>query len=120
MRNMKTKKQYSVISVIVPIHVFPEKIKDVRNSILKATTPIEIIYVVDKNVSDFIENIKRYLKKNGFGIIMVKARSIDVSLEPKKAFDLVCSKLESNEFKIMKKINLLPYEKDHAAIMISI
>ena len=67
---MKTKKQYSVISVIVPIHVFPEKIKDVRNSILKATTPIEIIYVVDKNVSDFIENIKRYeriIKKENKG-----------------------------------------------------
>lgn len=68
----------------------------------------------------FIENINRYLKKNGFGIIMVKARSIDVSINPKKAFDLVCSKLESNSIKILKKLNLAPYEKDHAAIMISL
>lgn len=68
----------------------------------------------------FIENIERYLKKDGFGIIMVKARSIDVSLEPKKAFDIICSKLEENGLKILKRINLKPYEKDHSAIMISI
>jgi fibrillarin-like pre-rRNA processing protein len=68
----------------------------------------------------FIENIERYLKNDGFGIIMVKARSIDVSLEPKKAFDIICSKLEENGLKILKRINLKPYEKDHSAIMISI
>ncbi len=67
----------------------------------------------------FIENIQRYLKKNGFGIIMVKARSIDVSLEPKKAFDIICSKLEKNGLNILKRVNLKPYEKDHSAIMIS-
>jgi len=83
---------------------------------------VDIIYqdISQRNQAEiFIENIKRYLKNDGFGIIMVKARSIDVSLEPKKAFDLVCSKLEGSGFKILKKINLNPYEKDHAAIMIS-
>ncbi len=84
---------------------------------------VDIVYqdISQRNQAEiFIENIKRYLKKNGFGIIMVKARSIDVSLEPKKAFDLVCSKLEGSGFKILNKINLNPYEKDHAAIMISL
>jgi cellulose synthase/poly-beta-1,6-N-acetylglucosamine synthase-like glycosyltransferase len=67
---MKDKKTYPVISVCVPIHVFPKKIHDVRNSILKATTPIEIIYVVDNNVSDFIENIRiieKIIKKENKG-----------------------------------------------------
>lgn len=84
---------------------------------------VDIVYqdISQRNQAEiFIENIKRYLKKNGFGILIIKARSIDISLEPKKAFDLVCSKLESNDFKILDKINLTPYEKDHAAIMISI
>ena len=84
---------------------------------------VDIVYqdISQRNQAEiFIDNIKRYLKKNGFGILMVKARSIDVSLEPKKAFDLVCSKLENNDFKILDKINLTPYEKDHIAIIISI
>lgn len=67
----------------------------------------------------FISNVNRYLKKNGTGIFMIKARSIDVSLDPEKAYDLVCSKLESNGLKIKDKIDLAPYEKDHAAIVVS-
>jgi len=84
---------------------------------------VDMIYqdISQRNQAEiFIENIKRYLKQNGFGILMVKARSIDVSLDPKKAFDLVCSKLKNNDLKILDKINLNPYEKDHIAIIISI
>jgi fibrillarin-like pre-rRNA processing protein len=83
---------------------------------------VDIVYqdISQRNQAEiFIENVKRYLKKEGIGIIMVKARSIDVSIEPNKAFDLVCSKLEESGLKILKKLNLNPYEKDHAAIMIS-
>ena len=68
----------------------------------------------------FIENIERYLKKDGNGMIMVKARSIDVSLKPKQAYELVCSKLKEHGLEIIKTIDLAPYEKDHAAIYISI
>jgi len=67
----------------------------------------------------FISNVDRYLKKNAVGILMIKARSIDVSLNPKKAYDLVCSKLESSGLKIRDRIDLAPYEKDHAAIAVS-
>lgn len=68
----------------------------------------------------FIGNANRYLKKNGNGILMVKARSIDVSLKPSKAYDLVCSEIDSSGLKIKDKIDLSPYEKDHAAIMITV
>ena len=84
---------------------------------------VDMVYqdISQRNQAEiFIENIKRYLKKNGFGILMVKARSIDVSLEPKKAFNIVSTKLESNNFKLLDNINLKPYEKDHAAIIISL
>lgn len=83
---------------------------------------VDIIYqdISQRNQAEiFIENANRFLKKNGFGIIMVKARSIDVSFEPKKAFDLVSSKLEASGFKILNRLNLNPYEKDHAAILIT-
>jgi fibrillarin-like pre-rRNA processing protein len=67
----------------------------------------------------FIENANRYLKKNGTGVLMVKARSIDVSLKPSKAYDLVCSEINSSSLKIKNKIDLSPYEKDHMTIVIS-
>jgi len=67
----------------------------------------------------FIENVNRFLKENGKGIIMVKTRSIDVSLKPEKVYDMVCSKLKENNLKIIDKIDLKPFEKDHAAIIIS-
>jgi len=67
----------------------------------------------------FINNISRYLKKKGKGILMIKARSIDVSLKPKDAYDLVCSQLKDNGLKIIGMIDLKPYEKDHAVIVVS-
>lgn len=83
---------------------------------------IDIIYqdISQRNQAEiFILNVARYLKESGIGILMVKARSIDVSLEPKKAYDIICLKLKDNGLKIKKKIDLKPYEKDHAAIIVS-
>jgi glycosyltransferase involved in cell wall biosynthesis len=51
-----------LISVIVPIHIYNDKIIDVRESILKATKKIEIIYVVDKNVKDFAIDKNKFEK----------------------------------------------------------
>ena len=83
---------------------------------------VDMIYqdISQRNQAEiFILNIEKYLKKGRTGILMVKARSIDISLKPDEAYDLVCSKLEKNNLKIKHKINLSPYEKDHAAIVIS-
>jgi len=85
-------------------------------------TTVDLIYqdISQRNQAGiFISNVARYLKKNGNGILMVKARSIDVSLEPKKAYELVCSELKEWGLKIKEKIDLAPYEKDHTAIIVS-
>jgi fibrillarin-like pre-rRNA processing protein len=66
----------------------------------------------------FIENVYKYLKKNSTGILMVKARSIDVALRPEKAYEMVCLKLKEQGLKVLEKIDLKPYEKDHAAIIV--
>ena len=67
----------------------------------------------------FTSNIKRYLKKKGQAIIMVKARSINVSLKPKQVFEDIINKFIDYGFTIEKLINISQYEKDHAAIFIS-
>ena len=83
---------------------------------------VDIVYqdISQRNQAEiFIENINKYLKENGSGIIMVKARSIDVSLNPKKVYEKVCTKLKENNLNIINKIDLEPYEKDHAAIVVT-
>ena len=83
---------------------------------------VDLIYqdISQRNQADiFISNVSRYLKKKEISILMIKARGIDVSLKPKKVYDLVCSKLIENNIKIVDKIDLSPYEKDHAAIIVS-
>lgn len=67
----------------------------------------------------FINNIKKYLKINGQGIIMIKARSIDVSLKPNQVYEQVVNKLKINKIKIIDIIDISKYEKDHASIIIS-
>ncbi|HUT00721.1 MAG TPA: fibrillarin-like rRNA/tRNA 2'-O-methyltransferase [Candidatus Thermoplasmatota archaeon] len=83
---------------------------------------VDVVYqdISQRNQADiFTRNMRTYLKPKGWGLIMVKARSIDVALKPKQAYELVCSYLQKQEFTIKKTIELSPFEKDHAAILIT-
>lgn len=83
---------------------------------------VDLIYqdISQRNQAEIlIANIKKFLKNNGTGILMVKARSIDVSLKPKQAYKLICNQLEDEGFRINQTIDLTPYEKDHAAITVT-
>lgn len=68
----------------------------------------------------FMDNMRLYLKEEGYGIITLKSRSIDVTKNPKKVFKKEESKLKSKGFKITEKIDLKPYEKDHMAFLCQI
>jgi len=84
---------------------------------------VDLVYqdISQRNQADiFTRNIRAYLKPNGTGLIMVKARSIDVALKPKQAYDLVCTSLQKQKFKIKKTMELAPFEKDHAAILLTL
>jgi len=84
---------------------------------------VDLIYqdISQRNQAEiFTNNIRFYLKENSNAIIMVKARSIDVSLKPKKAYEIISKKLKEKNFKIIEQIDLEPYEKDHQAITITI
>ena len=63
-----------------------------------------------------IENCKIYLKPNGFLFLVVKARSIDVTKNPKHIIDEEIKKLKPF-FNIQQVIDLHPYDKDHAMII---
>jgi len=80
---------------------------------------IDVVYqdIAQKNQTQiFKKNIGMFLKKNGYGIIMVKARSIDTSANPKEVYKKGIEDLK--EFEILETVNLTPYEKDHMAVII--
>lgn len=60
----------------------------------------------------FLKNCRLFLKQGGFGLLAVKARSIDVTMRPKQIFMDVRRKLE-REITIVDYRELDPFEKDH-------
>ena len=81
--------------------------------------PVDVVYV-DIAQPDQTEiailNCKTFLKKNGYLMLVVKTRSIDVTKDPSQVMRSEVKKLSSN-FEIVQEINLEPYEKDHGIII---
>ena len=63
-----------------------------------------------------IRNAERFLKPDGYAMIAIKARSIDVVREPKEIYKQELKKLKEC-FEIIDKIILDPYEKDHMFVV---
>jgi len=68
-------------------------------------------------VSIFIKNVKQFLKTGGFGILALKARSVDVSKKPSSIYKDTYREL-SKEFTVGDKRDLSPIEKDHMLFVI--
>ena len=66
----------------------------------------------------FMKNMNLLSKDDGLGLLMIKARSIDVVQKPKKIFKIEEKKLIEKGFKIIEKVKLEPYEKDHIAFLV--
>lgn len=66
----------------------------------------------------FLSNCQRFLKPDGFGILMVKARSIDVSASPKQVFSTVNQELQEANLQVLDQKPLSPFERDHAVFVI--
>lgn len=64
------------------------------------------------------DNAKLFLKPEGHGLIALKARSIDVTLEPEEAFEREVKVLEGRGFQILQEISLEPYDKAHAMVVV--
>jgi fibrillarin-like pre-rRNA processing protein len=63
-----------------------------------------------------IKNCKAFLKNKGIMLIVIKTRSIDVTMSPHSVVAMESEKLRENNFRINQKINLDPFDKDHALI----
>lgn len=86
----------------------PENYKD-------KITKVDVVYqdIAQKNqIEIFFKNIDLFLKKGGYAIIAVKARSIDVTKNPKVIFNEVEKELKKR-LKIIGERNLEPFQRDH-------
>jgi fibrillarin-like pre-rRNA processing protein len=63
-----------------------------------------------------IDNCKIYLKEGRPMLLVIKSRSIDVTMSPKNVVSQEIKKLEKHSFEIKQKIDLIPFDKDHAMI----
>ncbi|PKK85750.1 MAG: fibrillarin [Thermoplasmata archaeon HGW-Thermoplasmata-1] len=66
----------------------------------------------------FIKNCRQFLKAGGYGILMLKSRSVDVSREPREVFAEVAGQLEKAGLSVFDILDLEPFEIDHAAIFV--
>ncbi|MFP4524670.1 MAG: fibrillarin-like rRNA/tRNA 2'-O-methyltransferase [Candidatus Woesearchaeota archaeon] len=67
----------------------------------------------------FLKNCRKYLKKNGFGLLALKARSVDVTKKPHQVFKETFQELEQADgFAVVDKRELAPYEKDHILFVV--
>jgi fibrillarin-like pre-rRNA processing protein len=63
-----------------------------------------------------IANCHTYLKKGGAILVVIKTRSIDVTMDPKVVVARDAKRLQDNGFHINQVINLDPFDKDHGII----
>lgn len=88
---------------------------------LNITEKTDIVYcdVAQPTQSQlFMKNMNLIGKDDAIGALMIKARSIDVVQKPKKIFKEEERKLREKGFKIIEKVKLEPYEKDHIAFVV--
>ncbi|VVC00285.1 Fibrillarin-like rRNA/tRNA 2'-O-methyltransferase [uncultured archaeon] len=64
----------------------------------------------------FLRNARAYLKREGYGYLSVKVRSISHSERAEKIVEDEVSRLR-NEFEILQVIPLEPFEKEHAMVV---
>ena len=96
---------------IAPILADANHIKELMERVSLA----DVIYqdIAQKGqVEIFLKNINAFLKKDGYALLAIKARSIDVTKQPKQIFKEVREMLDK-EMIIVDYRTLEPYQKDH-------
>lgn len=63
------------------------------------------------------DNAELFLKEDGWIMLAIKARSIDVTMEPPEVYKKEVSTLKRRGFEISEVLYLEPYDKDHAMVV---
>jgi len=82
---------------------------------------VDVVYqdVAQRNQAEiFIKNIKRFLLPDGYGLLMVKSRSVDVTKKPAEVYAETEKELNAAGLEILDKRKLEPLELDHMAFLV--
>ena len=82
----------------------------------KQVSQVDVVFmdVSQKNQAEiFIKNCLAFLKPGGFGLLALKARSVDVTKRPQEIFKMVRLELEKHLI-VADYRDLEPFEEDHA------
>ena len=98
---------------------------DARNpdSYSHLVEPVDLIFqdVAQPNQAEIAaRNAIRFLKKDGYLLLSIKARSIDTAANPKEVFKEEVKKLEQAfkpGFEILNAKDLMPYHEDHLGVL---
>lgn len=86
---------------------------------LDKISQVDIVYqdIAQKNQAEiFIKNINFFLKEGGYGLLAVKAKSIDISKPSHHIFKQVREKIDKH-LTVVDFKTLEPYQKDHCMII---
>jgi fibrillarin-like pre-rRNA processing protein len=62
------------------------------------------------------DNADLFLKPKGEALMVIKSRSVDVTMEPSDVFRQETEVLRRRRFRVIQTVRLEPYEKDHAIV----
>ena len=80
---------------------------------------VDVVYadVAQKRQADIlIDNMERYCAR--YGMVSIKARSEDVTADPQQVFDASVRRIKERGCKVLEVVDLEPYEKAHAMIVV--
>jgi len=96
---------------IAPILADANKIDILKERI----SAVDVVYqdlAQKSQVEIFLKNVELFLKNDGYALLAVKSRSIDVTKQPKQIFKEIKDKLEK-ELRIIDYRELQSFQKDH-------
>jgi fibrillarin-like pre-rRNA processing protein len=66
----------------------------------------------------FLRNSGMFLRKGGRGMFMLKARSVDVTADPRSIAEATARGLRDGGMKVLDIVDLEPFQKDHYALYV--
>ncbi len=105
-----------------------ENRKNLLPILADARTPLKYRFMVDlvdglyadiaqpDQANIVADNAELFLKDQGYLLMAIKARSVDVTLEPSEVYKREIDTLKSRGFEIIDVVHLEPFDKDHAMV----
>ncbi len=91
---------------------FPEKYRH----LVEAVNGMYVDVAQPEQAAIVVRNAALFLERGGYLLLAIKARSIDVTLEPSEVYKREVETLKAGGFTIIDVVHLDPFDRDHAMI----